>query len=122
MQPMENLKTKMVRNCNRQTEDDLSGPESDGQDNFTYLMCDPDYENDEEEANFVWAYNSAYKDVRKELQARRKDRQFYKPKPAVVKKGKTEGSANFGKGKATLPRPQRLAKVADMATEAHQKS
>ena len=68
------------------------------------------------------AYNSAYKDVRKELQARRKDRQFYKPKPAVVKKGKTEGSANFGKGKATLPRPQRLAKVADMATEAHQKS
>lgn len=52
---MENLKTKMVRNCNRQTEDDLSGPESDGQDNFTYLMCDPDYENDEEEANFVWA-------------------------------------------------------------------
>lgn len=54
------------------TDDELSGPESDGQGNFTYMMFDPNYEYDEDEANFVWAYHSAYRDVRKELQARRK--------------------------------------------------
>ena len=51
------------------TDDELSGPESDGQGNFTQMLFDPDYEYDEEEANFIWAYNSAYKDVRKELQS-----------------------------------------------------
>ena len=44
------------------TEDDLSGLESDGQGNFTCMMFDPNYEYDEDEANFVWAYNSAYRD------------------------------------------------------------
>ncbi|CAL1127455.1 unnamed protein product, partial [Cladocopium goreaui] len=49
-------------------EDELSGPESDGRGNFTYMLFDPEQEYDEDEANYVWAYNSAYKDVRKELQ------------------------------------------------------
>ena len=82
-------------------EDELSGPESDGHGNFTYMLFDPEQEYDEDEANFVWAYNSAYKDVRKELQARRKGRQFYKPKAGVAKKGKNKGNQNSGKGKGT---------------------
>ena len=82
-------------------EDELSGPESDGRGNFTYMLFDPEQEYDEDEANYVWAYNSAYKDVRKELQARRKGRQFYKPKAGVAKKGKNKGNQNSGKGKGT---------------------
>eukprot|EP00435_Cladocopium_sp_Y103_P070861 s172_g36.t1 len=82
-------------------EDEFSGPESDGHGNFTYMLFDPEQEYDEDEANFVWAYNSAYKDVRKELQARRKGRQFYKPKTGVAKKGKNKGSQHSGKGKGS---------------------
>lgn len=33
------------------TEDDLPGPESDGQGILTYMLSDPDHEHDEEEAN-----------------------------------------------------------------------
>eukprot|EP00435_Cladocopium_sp_Y103_P054062 s621_g17.t1 len=82
-------------------EDECSGPDCDGQGNFIYMLFDPAQEYDEDEANFVWAYNSAYKDVRKELQARRKGRQFYKPKAGVAKKGKNKGNQHSGKGKGT---------------------
>lgn len=74
-------------------------PESDGEGNLTYLLFNPEEEYNEDEAAYIWAYNSAYRDVRKELQARKKGRQFFKPKGSagVVKKGKFKGGRN-GKG------------------------
>ena len=75
-------------------EEDGAGPESDGEGNLTYMLFDPDQEYAEEEANYIWAYNSAYKDVRRELQSRRKGRNFFRPskgKGGVMKKGKTKG-------------------------------
>lgn len=81
---------------------ELSGPESDGNGGMNYLLFNPDQEYDEEEAAFIWAYNSAYKDIRRDLQARRKGRQFFKPKPTgVMKKGKQKGSKGNYKGKGT---------------------
>ena len=50
---------------------------------------------------FVWAYNMAYKDVRKEMQSRRKGRQFFKPKG--VKKGFDKGKGKSG-GKKSADR------------------
>ena len=81
-------------------EDDEEGPESDGQGNLTFLCFDPAEEYTEEEATYIWAYNSAYKDVRRELQARRKGRQFFKKGngPPVQKKGKTKGLQRKGHG------------------------
>ena len=79
------------------------GPESDGDGNLTFLVFDPQQEYTEEETNYIWAYNSAYKDVRRELQSRRKGRQFFKKSngpPGVAKKGKTKGDRRFsGKGR-----------------------
>ncbi|CAK9075796.1 Uncharacterized protein SCF082_LOCUS36656 [Durusdinium trenchii] len=69
-------------------------PESDGEGNLTYLVFDPSREYTEEETQYIWAYNSAYRDVRKDLQARRKGRQFFKPKDSAQrnKKGvRTDG-------------------------------
>ena len=63
---------------NEEEEEDL--PESDGEGNLVYLRFDPDKEYTEEEAMYIYAYNSAYKDVRRELQANRKGRQFFKNK------------------------------------------
>ena len=83
--------------------EDEEGPESDGQGNMTFLMFDPQEEYTEEEATYIWAYNSACKDVRRELQARRKGRQFFKKgnTPPVQKKGKNKGfqRRGFGKGR-----------------------
>ncbi|CAK8990659.1 Integrase catalytic domain-containing protein, partial [Durusdinium trenchii] len=81
-------------------EDDEEGPESDGQGNLTFLCFDPAEEYTEEEATYICAYNSAYKDVRRELQARRKGRQFFKKGngPPVQKKGKTKGLQRKGHG------------------------
>ena len=63
--------------------------ESDGEGGLKELMFDPEREYAEDEMQFVWAYNMAYKDVRKEMQNRRKGRQFFKPKG--VKKGFEKG-------------------------------
>ncbi|CAK8990413.1 Integrase catalytic domain-containing protein, partial [Durusdinium trenchii] len=83
--------------------EESEGPESDGQGNLTYLLFDPQEEYTEEEATYIWAYNSAYKDVRRELQARRKGRQFFKKGSGmpVQKKGKTKGAFKKGKGKGS---------------------
>ena len=78
------------------------GPESDGEGNLTYMLFDPNLEYNEDEATYIWAYNSAYKDVRRELQARRKGRQFYKSKENVTKKGKTKGSKGGQRGRPVM--------------------
>ena len=69
-------------------------PESDGEGNLTYLLFDQSREYTEEETQYIWAYNSAYRDVRKDLQARRKGRQYFKPKDSAFrnKKGGGKGS------------------------------
>lgn len=54
-------------------------PESDGEGNLTFLLFDQNREYTEEETQYIWAYNSAYRDVRKDL-ARKKGRNFSKPK------------------------------------------
>ncbi|CAK9082163.1 Leucyl/phenylalanyl-tRNA--protein transferase, partial [Durusdinium trenchii] len=82
-------------------EDWEEGPESDGEGGMNYLLFDTHQEYTEEEANYIWAYNSAYKDIRKELQARRKGRQFYKPKGRSVAKG----SGKKGKHKSRKGKP-----------------
>jgi hypothetical protein len=74
-------------------------PESDGEGNLTYLMFDPTKEYSEEETKYIWAYNSAYRDVRKELQSRRKGRQFFRPKNSS-KGRKSFGNRDFSKGKS----------------------
>ncbi len=68
--------------------------ESDGEGGLKELMFDPEREYAEDEMQFVWAYNMAYKDVRKEMQSRRKGRQFFKPKG--VKKGFDKGKGKSG--------------------------
>ena len=45
----------------------------------------------EEEAQYIYAYNSAYKDVRRELQAHRKGRQFFKKGNSRKRKGVIKG-------------------------------
>ena len=83
-----------------QPDDDGSGPESDGNGNLTYLLYDANEEFTEEETAYIFAYNSAYRDVRRELQARRKGRQFFKPRGSgVIKKGKNKGHKGQSKGK-----------------------
>ncbi|CAK8993884.1 unnamed protein product [Durusdinium trenchii] len=72
-------------------------PESDGEGNLTYLVFDPSREYTEEETQYIWAYNSAYRDVRKDLQARRKGRQFFKPKDSAQRNKKGGGKGRFGK-------------------------
>ena len=84
-----------------QADEGESGPESDGNGNLTYLMFDTNEEFTEEEAAYIYAYNSAYKDVRRELQARRKGRQFFKPRGGVIKKGKNKGHKGQSKGKGS---------------------
>ena len=77
------------------------GPESDGEGNFTFMIYEPKEEYTEDEVNYIWAYNSAYKDVRRELQARRKGRQFFKKSnnpQGVMKKGKSKSKRPSGKG------------------------
>ncbi|CAK9108665.1 Copia protein [Durusdinium trenchii] len=70
-------------------------PEVDEEIPTHFLLFDPEQEYTEEEANYIWAYSSAYKDIRKELQSRRKGRSFFKPKGrghgGVGKKGKAKG-------------------------------
>ena len=75
---------------------DFPDPESDGDGGLAQLYFDPDQEYNEEEAQYIWAYNMAYKDVRKELQSRRKGRQFYKPKGSS--KGGVQGKFKGKKG------------------------
>eukprot|EP00435_Cladocopium_sp_Y103_P020466 s1075_g5.t1 len=83
-----------------QPDDEYSGPESDGNGNLTYLLYDANDEFTEEETAYIFAYNSAYRDVRRELQARRKGRQFFKPRGSgVIKKGKNKGNKGQPKGK-----------------------
>ena len=65
------------------------------------VMFDTNEEFTEEEAAYIYAYNSAYKDVRRELQARRKGRQFFKPRGGVIKKGKNKGNKGQSKGKGS---------------------
>ena len=84
-----------------QRDEEDSGPESDGNGNLTYLMFDTNEEFTEEEAAYIYAYNSAYKDVRCENQARRKGRQFFKPRGGVIKKGKNKGNKGQSKGKGS---------------------
>ena len=84
-----------------QADEGESGPESDGNGNLTYLMFDTNEEFTEEEAAYIYAYNSAYKDVRRELQARRKGRQFFKPRGGVIKKGKKKAHKGQSKGKGS---------------------
>ena len=74
-------------------------PESDGEGNLVYLCFDPEKEHTEEEAMYIYAYNSAYNDVRRELQANRKGRQFFKNK-GYGKKSKqmTKGKKGHHKG------------------------
>ncbi|CAK8990637.1 unnamed protein product [Durusdinium trenchii] len=43
-------------------------PEVDEEIPTHFLLFDPEQEYTEEEANYIWAYSSAYKDIRKELQ------------------------------------------------------
>lgn len=74
-------------------------PESDDDENLTYLLFEPGRELSEEEAQYIWADNSAYKDVRKELQAKKKGRHFFKPKDTKNKKG---GGKSEGKGSRLL--------------------
>ena len=78
-------------------------PESDGDGGLAQLYFDPDQEYNEEEAQYIWAYNMAYKDVRKELQSRRKGRQFYKPKGSSKGgvKGKFKGKRADGGKKSS---------------------
>eukprot|EP00913_Durusdinium_trenchii_P032045 g30012.t1 len=66
-------------------------PESDGEGNLTFLYYDPNAEYMEEEAQYIYAYNSAYKDVRRELQAHRKGRQFFKKGNSRKRKGVIKG-------------------------------
>ena len=74
-------------------------PESDGDGNLTYLVFDDNREYTEEEAAYVWAYNSAYKDARRELQAARKGRQFFKKGAGKGSKGgKKGGKSKKGSG------------------------
>eukprot|EP00913_Durusdinium_trenchii_P034108 g31923.t1 len=73
-------------------------PESDGEGNLTFLYYDPNAEYTEEEAQYIYAYNSAYKDVRRELQAHRKGRQFFK-------KGNSRKGKGVIKGKKGKSRP-----------------
>ena len=75
-------------------------PESDGEGNLTYLVFDPSREYTEEETQYIWAYNSAYRDVRKDLQARRKGRQFFKPKDSAQRNKKGGGKGRFGKSRS----------------------
>ena len=83
---------------------ELSGPESDGNGGMNYLLFNPDQEYDEEEAAFIWAYNSAYKDIRRDLQARRKGRQFFKPKPTgVMRERQAEGKQGQLQGQGHRP-------------------
>ena len=103
--------------------EDEEGPESDGQGNMTFLMFDPQEEYTEEEATYIWAYNSACKDVRRELQARRKGRQFFKKgnTPPVQKKGKNKGFQRRGFGQR--PATALVALVAvEVKLVAHQMS
>ena len=79
-------------------EDNEEEPESDGDGNLTYLLFDQDREYTEEETQYIWAYNSAYRDVRKDLQARKKGRHFFKPKESKNKKGDGRGFKGKGKG------------------------
>ena len=76
------------------------------------LYFEADREYDEEEALYIWAYNDAYnqiyfdhgrteaanfpayQDVRREMQARRKGRQFYRFDDKKGKKGKGRGSSS----------------------------
>ena len=84
-----------------QRDEEDSGPESDGNGNLAYLMFDTNEEFTEEEVAYIYAYNSAYKDVRRELQARRKGRQFFKPRGGVIKKGKNKGNKGQSKEKGS---------------------
>lgn len=76
---------------------DMIDPESDGEGGLARLYFDPNREYEEEEAQYIWAYNMAYyKDVRKELQSRRKGRNFFKPKGSS--KGFQKGKSKTKKG------------------------
>ena len=75
---------------------EMIDPESDGEGGLARLYFDPDREYEEEEAQYIWAYNMAYKDVRKELQSRRKGRNFFKPKGSS--KGFQKGKSKTKKG------------------------
>ena len=80
------------------------------------MFFEMDREYDEDEALYIWAYNDAYQqlvqdspeglatafpaysDVRKELQARRKGRQFFKPEKGKGKgRGRSSGKGHRGK-------------------------
>ena len=81
------------------------------------LYFEADREYDEDEAVYIWAFNDAYnqilqawneepsssfpayQDVRRELQARRKGRQFFRPEAKGRGKGKGKGGRFPGKGK-----------------------
>ncbi|CAE7305094.1 unnamed protein product, partial [Symbiodinium sp. KB8] len=81
------------------------------------LYFEADREYDEDEAVYIWAFNDAYnqilqawneepsssfpayQDVRRELQARRKGRQFFRPEAKGRGKGKSKGGRFPGKGK-----------------------
>ena len=54
-----------------QHDEEDSGPESDGNGSLAYLMFDTNEEFTEEEAAYIYAYNSAYKDVRRELSSQK---------------------------------------------------
>ena len=87
-----------------------------------YFEADREY--DEDEAVYIWAFNDAYnhimqgwdedpscsfpayQDVRRELQARRKGRQFFRPDAKGKGKGKGKGSRFPGKGKGGRGKPQ----------------
>jgi len=85
--------------------DDL---QSDGEGGLAELMFDPEREYDESEIQYIWAYNMAYKDVRKEMQARRKGRQFFKPKGKEKGKGKSKKSDGWKDKKKYRGSPEEL--------------
>ena len=94
-------------------EDYVGGPPAPEEGAMFFEM---DREYDEDEALYIWAYNDAYQqllqesqeghsaaypaysDVRKELQARRKGRQFFKPEKGKGKsRGRSSGKGHKGK-------------------------
>ena len=92
------------------------------------LYFEADREYDEEEALYIWAYNDAYnqiyfdhgrteaatfpayQDVRREMQARRKGRQFYRSDDKKGKKGKGRGFSSGRPQKGRGKRPDRASK------------
>jgi hypothetical protein len=98
-------------------EDELSGPESDGHGNFTYMLFDPEQEYDEDEANFVWAYNSATRTFAKSSRHGEKVDSFTSPKLELQRKGKTKEIKTLEKAKALhLVQGVRVVDMAVMVT------